>query len=697
MGDPLFRVEQLRITFPGRTGPLVAVSGASLELRSGEVLGLVGESGSGKSLTCRSTLRLMPPHAHMTASELSFEGCDLLSLGGRKLREHRAQQVGIVFQDPFSCLDPTMRVGEQIAETLRVNAGLGRAQARQRTIELLGKVDIPDPERRYLAYPHEFSGGMRQRIAIALAISCQPKLLVADEPTTALDVTIQAQILGLLEDLKERSGMAVILITHDLGVIAGHADRTMIMYAGRIVEQTDTRELFSKMRHPYAEALMASIPQVDQDPSQLLYSIPGLPPDLANLPPGCRFAPRCRYVKQRCRDEEPVLSGDPEHTYACFYPTATDAHHLAETSALYARAGAAPAGDLDKSASQEAHLSNGRSADKSPLVSLRSVSKEFVVTAGAVLQRKIGTLKAVTDLDLDIRRNETFGMVGESGCGKTTIGQMMVALERPTAGTVTFDGQNMNELTGGKLRRARKDLQMMFQDPYASLDPRMRIGTIISEPLVIQGSESRKGREQRTRDLLSEVGLSVNALDLYPHEFSGGQRQRIGLARALALRPRLIVADEPVSALDVSIRSQILNLMKRLQAEHDLTYLIISHDLSVIRYMADRIGVMYLGRLVEIGNGADIYERTAHPYTAGLLSAIPVPNPEVERGKRGHGISGELPSPLSPPSGCRFRTRCPRAEQRCADEVPPMLSFGGEHFAACHFPLQPPVVPAGGA
>ena len=693
----LLEVRNLTTHIRLRHSTVRAVDDVSFTVDVGETVGLVGESGCGKSMTANSIMRLLPRGGRVVDGQVLLGGKDLVRISDSEMRNVRGNEIGMIFQDPMTSLNPSMKIGRQIAEAVVRHRKVGRKEALERAVEVLSLVRMPQPSERIDDYPHQLSGGLRQRVMIAMALSCDPKVLIADEPTTALDVTIQAQILGLLEDLKERSGMAVILITHDLGVIAGHADRTMIMYAGRIVEQTDTRELFSKMRHPYAEALMASIPQVDQDPSQLLYSIPGLPPDLANLPPGCRFAPRCRYVKQRCRDEEPVLSGDPEHTYACFYPTATDAHHLAETSALYARAGAAPAGDLDKSASQEAHLSNGRSADKSPLVSLRSVSKEFVVTAGAVLQRKIGTLKAVTDLDLDIRRNETFGMVGESGCGKTTIGQMMVALERPTAGTVTFDGQNMNELTGGKLRRARKDLQMMFQDPYASLDPRMRIGTIISEPLVIQGSESRKGREQRTRDLLSEVGLSVNALDRYPHEFSGGQRQRIGLARALALRPRLIVADEPVSALDVSIRSQILNLMKRLQAEHDLTYLIISHDLSVIRYMADRIGVMYLGRLVEIGNGADIYERTAHPYTAGLLSAIPVPNPEVERGKRGHGISGELPSPLSPPSGCRFRTRCPRAEQRCADEVPPMLSFGGEHFAACHFPLQPPVVPAGGA
>ncbi|MHB1988222.1 MAG: ABC transporter ATP-binding protein [Acidimicrobiales bacterium] len=687
----VLEIRNLKTHIELRRSTVRAVDDVSFTVEAGETVGLVGESGCGKSMTGNSIMRLLPRGGRIVQGEVLLEGRDLVGLSDAEMRMVRGNEIGMVFQDPMTSLNPSMKIGRQISEAVERHRKVGRKEALDRAVEVLSLVRMPRPSERLDDYPHQLSGGLRQRVMIAMALSCDPKVLIADEPTTALDVTIQAQILGLLEDLKERLGMAIILITHDLGVIAGRADRTMVMYAGRIVEQTGTAELFSKMRHPYTEALMASIPQVDQDPSLLLYSIPGLPPDLADPPSGCRFAPRCRYVQQRCRDEDPILGGgDPAHPYACFFPTATDADKLAETSQLYTQP---PAGNGTGSAvyGPKAVPRSGMHASSVPLIALKAVSKEFVVTSGALLQRKVGTLKAVTDLDLDVRTGETFGMVGESGCGKTTIGQMMVALERPTSGQVTFDGLDLGQLSGGKLRKARSDLQMMFQDPYASLDPRMRIGTIISEPLVIQGRDSRKGRDRRTRELLKEVGLSANALDRYPHEFSGGQRQRIGLARALALNPRLIVADEPVSALDVSIRSQILNLMKRLQAEHDLTYLIISHDLSVIRYMADRIGVMYLGRLVEIGSGSDIYEHTAHPYTAGLLSAIPVPNPDIERQKRGQGISGELPSPLDPPSGCRFRTRCPRAEELCAAEVPPMVSFGGEHLAACHFPLQPPV------
>ena len=688
----LLEVRNLKTQIRLRNETVKPVDGVSFTVDAGETVGLVGESGCGKSMTGNSIMRLLPRGGRITEGEILLAGRNLVAISNAEMRKVRGNEIGMVFQDPMTSLNPSMKIGRQISEAVERHQNLGRKEALARAVEILALVKVPRPSERINDYPHQLSGGLRQRVMIAMALSCEPKVLIADEPTTALDVTIQAQILTLLEDLKDRLGMAIILITHDLGVIAGRADRTMVMYGGRIVEQADTSGLFSRMRHPYTEALMASIPQVDQDPSQVLYSIPGLPPDLANPPSGCRFAPRCRYVQDQCRAEDPVLGGgNPSHLYACFFPTSTDADKLVETSALYTQS--AKEGGSTVVVSEPTLILHGASQSRSgvPLIALRSVSKEFVVTSGTVLQRKIGTLKAVTDLDLDVRVGETFGLVGESGCGKTTIGQMMVALERPTTGEISFDGHDLALLHGGNFRRARSDLQMMFQDPYSSLDPRMRVGTIVSEPLVIQGIGSKRDRERRTKALLDEVGLSNNAIDRYPHEFSGGQRQRIGLARALSLNPRFIVADEPVSALDVSMRSQILNLMKRLQAEHGLTYLVISHDLSVIRYMADRIGVMYLGKLVEVGNGADIYERTAHPYTAGLLAAIPVPNPEVERQKRGQGISGELPSPLDPPSGCRFRTRCPRAQDRCAAEVPPMVSFGGEHLAACYYPLQTPV------
>jgi peptide/nickel transport system ATP-binding protein len=514
---------------------------------------------------------------------------------------------------------------------------------------------------------------------IGIALACEPKLLIADEPTTALDVTIQDQILALLDELKERLGMAVLLITHDMGVIAGRADRVLVMYAGKIVEKAGTSQLFHDTRHPYTSALLASIPRLDQPVTQRLYTISGLPPDLATPPPGCRFAPRCRFATQECTSSEPVLGGpDPDHPYACFHPVGPDQQPVhAEVTDRHDRADA-----------------SGASSD---LLVLDHTVKEFPVTSGALLRRAVGTVKAVSDVTLTVPRGGTLGLVGESGCGKTTIGRMIVALERPTSGRVLFEGQDLGRLSGARLRQVRKDLQLMFQDPYASLDPRMRVGSILREPLQIQGLGSVAQQRQRVAELLQEVGLSPRSTELYPHEFSGGQRQRIGLARALALSPKLIVADEPVSALDVSIRSQILNLMRRLQAAHGLTYVVISHDLSVIRYLADQVGVMYLGKLVEVGSSADVYERPAHPYTLGLLNTIPVPDPKVERSKQGVAVAGELPSAMNPPSGCRFRTRCPLARDICAAEEPVLRLFGGDHKAACHFPLQSPVSPASAA
>jgi oligopeptide/dipeptide ABC transporter ATP-binding protein len=669
-----------------------AVDGVSLQVSEGETLGLVGESGCGKTMLGNSIIRLLPPGGLITGGEVLLNGRDLVGLPKADIRKVRGGEIGMVFQDPMTSLDPTMPIGRQIAESVQQHKGVSRKEGLQRAAEVLALVGMPRPAERVSDYPHQLSGGLRQRVMIAMALVNEPKLLIADEPTTALDVTIQAQILDLIDSLKDRLNMAVILITHDLGVIAERADNTYVMYAGRIVEHASTASLFGGMRHPYTEALLASIPKVDQDARHPLYSIPGLPPELTGTLTGCRFAARCRYAQPDCRESDPALSGpDAAHEFACFHPTATSSDDVAAVDRLGAAEAAAGGPDPQRvppvlTVRERAPAVPGPGAV--PLLELAGVFKEFPVTSG-VLQRRTGSVKAVTDVSIEVRPGETFGLVGESGCGKTTIGRMMVALERPTAGRVVFDGHDLGALNSRQVRSLRSDLQLVFQDPYASLDPRMRVGTILREPLAIQNIGSHSEQRQRTEELLDEVGLGRSALDRFPHEFSGGQRQRIGLARALALNPRLIVADEPVSALDVSIRSQILNLMKRLQADHALTYLIISHDLSVVRYMADRIGVMYLGRLVEIGSVADVYERPAHPYTAGLLASIPVPSPRQARASV--AITGELPSAIDPPSGCVFRTRCPRAQALCAAELPPALPFGGEHLAACHFPLQVPV------
>jgi peptide/nickel transport system ATP-binding protein len=667
----VLEIDGLRTFIKRRNGVVRAVDGVSFAVEPGETVGLVGESGCGKTMTGLSIMRLLPGGGYIADGSIRFGGMDLAALNESSMRKIRGNEIGIVFQDPMTSLNPTMTIGHQISEVVREHRGVSKAEAMARAEEVLALVGMPRPAERLGYYPHQLSGGLRQRVMIGIALACDPKLLIADEPTTALDVTIQDQILTLLDDLKERLGMAVLLITHDMGVIAGRTDRVLVMYAGKIVEKAGTGRLFGRTRHPYTAALLASIPRLDQPVTHRLYAIPGLPPDLSDPPPGCRFAPRCRFATEECLASEPVLGGpEPDHPYACFHPIGPD-------SAL------PPTEVVDRHDRAE-------SGADSDLLVLEHTVKEFPVTSGALMRRAVGTVKAVSDVTLTIRRGETLGLVGESGCGKTTIGRMIVALERPTSGRVVFEGQDLGSLSGARLRQVRKDLQLMFQDPYASLDPRMRVGSILREPLQIQGLGSAAEQRERVADLLREVGLSPRSTELYPHEFSGGQRQRIGLARALALSPKLIVADEPVSALDVSIRSQILNLMRRLQAAHGLTYVVISHDLSVIRYLADQVGVMYLGKLVEVGSSTDIYERPAHPYTHGLLNTIPVPDPDVERAKQGVAVAGELPSAMDPPSGCRFRTRCPLAQDICAAEEPVLRAFGGEHKAACHFPLQTP-------
>ena len=690
---PLLEVEGLRTEFRLRRSTVTAVDGVTFHVERGESVGLVGESGCGKTTVGLSIMKLLPDVGHVTGGSIRLAGRDLASLSEREMCDIRGNQVGMIFQDPLASLNPTMTIGRQIGEAVRLHRGATKEEARERAVEVLRLVEMPRPEERLDHYPHELSGGLRQRVMIAMALACDPELLIADEPTTALDVTIQAQILDLLDRLRQELGMAVVLITHDMGVIAGRTDRVLVMYAGQIVEAATTDDVFHEMRHPYAEALLASVPKLDQDASVALVSIPGLPPDLSQPIEHCRFAARCRYTQDDCRRIVPPLAqagnAAAGHLAACFHQVGVDPATVAKRPAEVAKSA-----DLHVKV-DEVGLARQQAraealAQRPVLLKVDHVVKEFPVTAGVVFQRRVGTVKAVSDVTFTIRQGETFGLVGESGCGKTTIGRLVVALERPTAGSITFEGENLEALGSRALRRRRRDMQMMFQDPYASLDPRMRVAGILKEPLDVQGVGSGAERRRMVRDLLGEVGLPPGAAELYPHEFSGGQRQRIGLARALALDPKLIVADEPVSALDVSIQAQILNLLKLLQGRHSLTYLFVSHDLAVVKYMADTIAVMYLGKLVEIGPAREVYERAAHPYTRALIDTIPVPDPAVARQARGRHIAGEPPSAIRPPSGCRFRTRCPFAQERCAEEEPALLPFGPGHLAACHFPLQTP-------
>ncbi|TDD52088.1 ABC transporter ATP-binding protein [Nonomuraea terrae] len=660
-------VEGLSAGIRLRTSAVDAVNGVDLLLRKGETLGLVGESGSGKSMTGLSIMGLLPSGGHVAAGSIKLEGRELVGLPERQYRRIRGNEIAMIFQDPMTSLNPTKTIGEQVAEPIRLHLGASAGQARERALEMLALVGIARPAERLGSYPHELSGGLRQRVMIAMALSCEPKVLIADEPTTALDVTVQAQVLRLLHDLKDRLGMAMLLITHDMGVIARWADRVSVMYAGGIVESAPTRELFTGMRHPYTQALLACTPRLTQPRENTLYSIAGAPPDLLDPPAGCRFAARCAHATERCESEAPPLAATrPGHTLACWHPVD---------------------GPLDP-ATTPAQAPVPDTEQAGPVLDVDDLVKEYGGGRFALRGLK-RSVKAVSGVSFAVEPGRTFGLVGESGCGKSTLAKMIVALEPPSSGSVTALGGKLNELRGRALRRHRRNLQMMFQDPLDALDPRMRIGAILREPFEAQGIGTAAEQLAAIRELLDEVGLPHSVLERYPHEFSGGQRQRIALARALALNPRVIVADEPVSALDVSVRSQVLNLMKRLQAKHGLTYVVISHDLTVVRYMADAVGVMYLGKLVEVGSSDDIYLRPAHPYTAGLLAAIPEPDPDA--GDRIE-IGSEMPSPYEPPSGCRFRTRCPRAQARCAEEEPQPRDFDPGHSAACHFPLREPQV-----
>jgi peptide/nickel transport system ATP-binding protein len=658
-----------------------AVGNVSFSIEAGETLGLVGESGCGKSMTGLSIMRLLPSGGRIVSGSIKLDGRDLVSLSDPEIQAVRGNDVAMIFQDSLTSLNPTMNIGNQIAEPIRRHRDASKREALNRAAEMLGLVGFPNPRDQLVTYPHQLSGGQRQRVMIAIALSCEPKVLIADEPTTALDVTIQAQILALLDDLKARLGMAVLLITHDMGVVAGRADRVNVMYAGRIVETAPTSPLFSHMRHPYTQSLLGSIPKLTQDPDIELFSIPGLPPDLTEPPPGCRFSPRCRLATAECRVDEPRLNElDVGHAFACWHPvdgpvelSATEARPLPVPVTIAAPAPGRPKG----------------------ILVVDNVVREYPITAG-VLQRETASVKAVSGVSFSVDVGETFGLVGESGCGKTTLGKIIVGLETPDAGTARFEGTDIFGLSKRSFRRFRRDLQMMFQDPIGSLDPRMRVGATLREPMEIQGIGNRRSQDAVVSDLLREVGLPLSAVERFPHEFSGGQRQRIGLARVLTLNPKVIVADEPVSALDVSIRSQVLNLMKRLQDAHGMTYVVISHDMAVVKYLADRIGVMYLGKMVETGSADDIYRRPVHHYTAGLIATIPEPDPDKERAKKVVPITGELPSAVHPPSGCRFRTRCPAAGPICAEEEPPLRAFGPGHVAACHLPLHPPMEPQEG-
>jgi peptide/nickel transport system ATP-binding protein len=682
---PLLEVENLAVTFRSEGGNVSAVRDVSFRLHPGEVLGIVGESGSGKSVSSLAVMGLLPSNAHVTGS-VRYRGRELMGLDDRELSELRGRRISMIFQDPLSALTPVYTVGDQIAETILVHGNVGRAAADRRAVELLTLAGIPNAERRAAAFPHEFSGGMRQRVMIAMAMANQPDVIIADEPTTALDVTIQAQILDVLRTAKQATGAAVILITHDLGVVAGFADRVAVMYAGRSVETGNVDEVFYRPRMPYTLGLLGSIPRLDVGRQQRLTPIEGSPPSLVSLPPGCPFWPRCPLRVERCVEVEPPLlpvpGGDVTHGAACHR---IDEVERRDQEGIGVFLSVAPAQSTGSAPPREM---------RETVLEVRDLAKHFALLKGRMMRRRTGTVYAVDGISFDIRERETLGLVGESGCGKTTAIMEILNLVKPQAGRIVVLGRDTASLGPEDRFAIRRDLQVVFQDPLASLDPRLPVGDILAEPLQTHRVPPGE-RTRRVRELLTLVGLQPEHANRYPQAFSGGQRQRIGIARALALEPRLLVLDEPVSALDVSIRGGIINLLEELQTTLGLSYLFVAHDLSVVRHIADRVAVMYLGKFAEIGAVDEVFERPAHPYTQALLSAIPLPDPRKERQRKRIVLQGDLPNPAAPPSGCRFRTRCQKFageladEERalCIAEQPVLLARTGapDHLDACHY------------
>ena len=672
--SPLLDIRDLHTDIEIRSGVVHALSGVDLHVNAGETLGIVGESGSGKTMTALSLMGLLPQGGSVSSGQIILDGQDLTKLALKEKRKLRGTKVGMIFQDPLTSLNPTMKIGLQVCEPLRVHEKLSKKEALERAVEILKRVGMPRPEVVINNYPHQLSGGMRQRVMIAMALVCKPRILIADEPTTALDVTTQMQILDLIDELRDEYQMGVILITHDLGVVAGHTDRVAVMYAGRIVETAPTKTLFTEPKHRYTSSLMAALPERALAAGTKLFSIPGAPPSLTNLPVGCRFAARCLWATNECRAGYPDLSGDDTHTFSCFHPVQEGDESPA---ALQAKLDTQKNGD--EAGAQQAPLVSSK-----VLLDVKEASREYESAGSGFFKRDKGVVSAVDRVSITVKKGETYGLVGESGCGKSTMGRLIAGLERPSGGAIELDGRDLATLKGRDAVTIHRDVQMMFQDSYAAMDPRMRIDQILAEPMSIQKTGNARQIAERIMEIIEQVGLTEEILDRYPHEFSGGQLQRIGFARSLTLAPDLIVADEPVSALDVSVQAQVLNLMKDLQAELGLSYLFISHDLAVVQYMADRIGVMYLGRIVEEGPAKEVVENPKHPYTKALIDSIPVPDPEFSHDDRAIKLTGEPPSAVNPPEGCRFRPRCPFAGEEC--KIQPALT-DERHRVACHHPL----------
>ncbi|HEX7872345.1 MAG TPA: ABC transporter ATP-binding protein [Sphingobium sp.] len=665
----LLDIAELSIDLSSPAGPLRALDSVGLTVESGETVCLVGESGSGKTLTALSVMRLIESMGGTIAGgSIHLGRHDLVTLSERQMGALRGRRIGMVFQDPMTAFDPLFTIGTQIGEVIEKHMRLSRKAARARTIELLERVHISDAHARVDQYPHELSGGMRQRAMIAMALACDPLLLIADEPTTALDVTIQAQILRLLKELQAQNGMAILLITHDLGLATSIADRVVVLYAGRIVERGPVKQVFGQPAHPYTQGLLRSVDTGAVPAGEPLPSIGGSIPGLADQPPGCRFHPRCERATAHCLLTQPPLERRGEGEVACWHPGS------GPTVPPRTLARIVPAATVQRKIAGE--------GEAEPLLRIEGLVKHYPGAARGLLGRRGAPVRAVDGVDLSIQPGETFGLVGESGSGKSTLGRLALNLEAPSRGRVVLGGRDLATLNRGALRTARRDMQMIFQDPYGSIDARWTIERIVEEPLKVHGVGDVSARRERVAELLDLVGLDRGFAGRYPHQLSGGQRQRVAIARAVALEPRFIVADEAVSALDVSVRAQVINLMMDIKARLGLTYLFIGHDLHIVRHVSDRIGVLYLGKLVEVGPADEVFRAPVHPYTRALIAAIP--RIDVHNRAAPTPLEGEIPSPSALPRGCRFHTRCPLVHARCRIEEPELRLVQERHGVACH-------------
>lgn len=685
-GDPIMQVRDLHVSFATEAGVCRAVRGVNFDLWRGRTLGIVGESGSGKSVTALSLIGLLDDNAKVTGS-IIMNGEELIGKTDEEMSEIRGERIAMVFQDPLSALTPMFTIGDQIAEGLITHhPDMSKQQIHDRCVELLELVGIPQPEERLGSFPHQFSGGMRQRVMIAIAIANNPDVIIADEPTTALDVTIQAQILDVLAKAQKETGAAVVLITHDLGVVAGAADDILVMYAGRPVERASIDDVFQHPSMPYTMGLLGAVPKPHIAASQRLVPIQGNPPSLVDIPKGCPFSPRCPLATPECSLSEPnleVVDASSGHLASCRRLQEIIDKNMKYTDVF-------PVPDL-----LPADWADVPRDQRPVTLEVDHLVKHFPLTGGGMFRRTIGQVAAVDDVTFKIRQGETLALVGESGSGKSTTLMEIMNLMKPEDGRIVVLGHDLAELKKRAERKAlRKDLQIIFQDPMSSLDPRMPIYDVLAEPLKVH-KWSKEKINRRIGELMELVGLNPDYVDRFPAQFSGGQRQRISIARALATDPKVLLLDEPIASLDVSIQAGIINLLEDLQAKLKISYLFVAHDLAVIRHISDRVAVMYLGQVVELGETEDVFTHPRHPYTQALLSAIPVPDPVVERTRQRIILKGDLPSPSEKHPGCRFASRCPvklrltPEQQKMCETKRPVLTSDDQIATefACHFPL----------